>query len=894
MELVAERKRSEDVRLLQPLASHKFPYVGGNPALEAIPQVVHFGGFRLNQTLTQKVRILNKSSASTRMHIVTPTESPFHIENNRRGTVYPGMSEDLVVMFTGTEFKYYYDCIKVHSEDGNFIIPLHAYPVVNKVNFPPQIFFGTQPLGLLSTRTVSIGCSVPIEFEYRIEIKRAHSSITVKPLQGTIPANGVAEITIGFQPIVMANVFCEIELLVSQFGFQPMTCVISGASAPGLQLPPPTIDNPAIDSDRKQPTDATVDPIVALPEGSIESWKGDPSPPKRTTKKIKKPPVITDDVGMEDGIKIPTSMKGVNATNFVLTQQPGKLKPKDLKRAIDENRALRKRQKAEQEALRLKTGSAGGGRLSFDVLLMEESVSTKPTTRQLKELVFLQELQEIDKIERELEFQSNREFLGDSLLAASDIQFIYDVRSFHALERERKGREILRTTFVSHGGSVSSTPPVRAALPAFYTPAHVPDFNPYKNDLWAKRKRMLARFVQVVSKLITRLRAERRLRSLQAWIGTATTRVEVRRMVERDWKFAQVSITNAPPKPVKTTVDSMQTEDKSFLLTSLSSPTASASDVSSIVVVHSYPLYVETESRTRFPVAVPTDTHSMQDLDLFPVQVPLEADLMGYRPQQPLPIPQYLPLEASRGLRVGAQHEAGLRVPRAIMPVEPIPLTPHVDLAWRFKVDPSVFIFPPATLRVYTPIQYPLETDPEYFLQPRPRARHVVRTTLNVMADTPGTISLAIKMPYMLHTAWVGWRDRPDDLRASLWDVPPCAPSLIDTTKAIPIDMLSDSESDNDEADHVTIPTLDDAKRMFEEDGEVDLASLAQFPRYEAWLRLDEEYQMYRNDLCMQLPQRMGEIAKHVHNPATPFVVEGHGDMLPLHAWDGDGVSKLK
>ncbi|RHY35228.1 hypothetical protein DYB32_000277 [Aphanomyces invadans] len=713
MELVAERKRSEDVRLLQPLASHKFPYVGGNPALEAIPQVVHFGGFRLNQTLTQKVRILNKSSASTRMHIVTPTESPFHIENNRRGTVYPGMSEDLVVMFTGTEFKYYYDCIKVHSEDGNFIIPLHAYPVVNKVNFPPQIFFGTQPLGLLSTRTVSIGCSVPIEFEYRIEIKRAHSSITVKPLQGTIPANGVAEITIGFQPIVMANVFCEIELL-----------------------------------------------------GSIESWKGDPSPPKRTTKKIKKPPVITDDVGMEDGIKIPTSMKGVNATNFVLTQQPGKLKPKDLKRAIDENRALRKRQKAEQEALRLKTGSAGGGRLSFDVLLMEESVSTKPTTRQLKELVFLQELQEIDKMERELEFQSNREFLGDSLLAASDIQFIYDVRSFHALERERKGREILRTTFVSHGGSVSSTPPVRAALPAFYTPAHVPDFNPYKNDLWAKRKRV-------------------RIPAARTFVASCVT-----------------------------------------------------------------------ESRTRFPVAVPTDTHSMQDLDLFPVQVPLEADLMGYRPQQPLPIPQYLPLEASRGLRVGAQHEAGLRVPRAIMPVEPIPLTPHVDLAWRFKVDPSVFIFPPATLRVYTPIQYPLETDPEYFLQPRPRARHVVRTTLNVMADTPGTISLAIKMPYMLHTAWVGWRDRPDDLRASLWDVPPCAPSLIDTTKAIPIDMLSDSESDNDEADHVTIPTLDDAKRMFEEDGEVDLASLAQFPRYEAWLRLDEEYQMYRNDLCMQLPQK--------------------------------------
>ncbi|ETV90602.1 hypothetical protein H310_14638 [Aphanomyces invadans] len=51
---------------------------------------------------------------------------------------------------------------------------------------------------------------------------------------------------------------------------------------------------------------------------------------------------------------------------------------------------------------------------------------------------------------------------------------------------------------------------------------------------------------------------------------------------------------------------------------------------------------------------------------------------------------------------------------------------------------------------------------------------------------------------------------------------------------------------------------------MFKEDGKVDLASLAQFPRYEEWLRLDEEYQVYRNDLCMLIPQLMDEIAKHV------------------------------
>ncbi|RQM25312.1 hypothetical protein B5M09_000902 [Aphanomyces astaci] len=851
MELVAERKKPEDAKLLRPLASQKFPYVGGNAVLEAIPQVVHFGGFRLNHTLTQKVRILNKGTASTRMHIVTPTDGPFHVENNRRGTIYPGMSEDLVVTFTAHEFKYFYDCVKVHSEGGNFIIPMHAYPVVNK------------PLGFASTRTVTIGCSVPIEFEFRIQVKRAHSSITVHPVHGTIPANGEAEITIAFQPIVMANVFCEIELLVSQFDFQPMTCVISGASAPGLQVP-----------SNDQEGDATVDTMLEPHQPANDN----PPPSKRPPKKTKKTATSeVDDVDIMDGIKIPKHMDGITATNFVLTQQPGKLKPKDLKRAIDENRALRKRQKAEQEALRLKTGSTGGGRLSFDVLLMEESVSTKPTTRQLKELVFLQELQEIDKMESELEFQSNREFVGDSLLAPRDIDFIYAVRTYHKLERERNAREVLRTTFASHGGSVSSIPPVRAVLPAFHTPTHVPDFNPYKNDLWAKRKRVRTTlpfiidifYLHEIDDIIIGHVDAREVCASGVQVdhkkpGETAVAVNHRQNTRcqysprfRDWKFAQVSITDTKQKPPLS--DSQHSDDNaSFMLNSLAaSPVVPASDVSSIVVVHSYPLYLESESRARFPVAVATDTASFQDFNLFPLDVPLEANLMGYRPQQPLPIPQYVPLEATRSHRVGAQHEAGVRVPRAIVPVEAIPLVPHAELVWRFTLEPSVFIFPPATLRVYTPLTSPLETDPEYILQPRRRERQVARTTLNVMADTPGTISLAIKTPYMLHTAWVGWRDRSNETTAALWDAPPGAPALIDTSKTIPIDMLSDSESDNEDTSLVKVPTLDDAKRLFEDD--MDLALLATFPRYDAWLRLENEYQTYRNDFVS-----LNELRSHV------------------------------
>ena len=53
-----------------------------------------------------------------------------------------------------------------------------------------------------------------------------------------------------------------------------------------------------------------------------------------------------------EGLRIPPALESTNAVSFVLTQQAGKLKPKDLKVAIERQREIRAQQKAEQEALR--------------------------------------------------------------------------------------------------------------------------------------------------------------------------------------------------------------------------------------------------------------------------------------------------------------------------------------------------------------------------------------------------------------------------------------------------------------------------------------------------------------------------------------------------------------
>jgi hypothetical protein len=324
-----------------------------------------------------------------------------------------------------------------------------------------------------------------MEFEFRIDVKKSHASITVTPNTGIIPANGSAAITIEFQPSVMATVFSEIEFMVSQFGFEPMLCMISGSSAPGIT----TIKDEAESKD-VETRDSNA--LASSPEFVNSSSMSHDSAGDKMPRPKKKKQVAPSSLDIFEGLKIPKTMDGIHATNFVLTQQIGKLKPKDLKKAIDENRALRKRQKAEQEALRQKTGNSGG-RLSFDVIMMEEMQALKPTTRQLKELVFLQDLQETDKIEKDLEFQSHREYVGDVLLNEHEIESIRKIREFNTSVRASEDRDQMRSTFRSHGSSVLSTPSMRSILPANYVPTYVPDFNAYKNNLWAKRKRVRTR-----------------------------------------------------------------------------------------------------------------------------------------------------------------------------------------------------------------------------------------------------------------------------------------------------------------------------------------------------------------------------------------------------------------
>lgn len=133
--------------LKNPVQDRLFAQLGKCLGFEARPTVMHFGGFEVGAIHTQYLKILNISRSSKRLYILNPTTREFKVRVEKRGSLAPGVAEILAIDFEPTECRYYYDCIRIHTESENLLVPIHGYPVVNDVRFPSRVDFGNCPLG---------------------------------------------------------------------------------------------------------------------------------------------------------------------------------------------------------------------------------------------------------------------------------------------------------------------------------------------------------------------------------------------------------------------------------------------------------------------------------------------------------------------------------------------------------------------------------------------------------------------------------------------------------------------------------------------------------------------------------------------------------------------------
>ncbi|CAH3130560.1 unnamed protein product [Pocillopora meandrina] len=567
--------------------------VGQNSILQAKPSVINFSGFKVGEKITRTLRLANASDESQRMHIIPPSTKFFYIKYTKKEKLVPGMFIEVVVEFTPDDWRYYYDCIRIHTKaEENLIVPIHAYPVMNTDEFPREVHFPSVPLGEKITKVIPLKCDIPVEFEFTLSYVQLHPAFTVEPMSGIVPGNGEVEIKVTFAPMDFSTAHMKLQLKVSQFNMSPLVCSFTGTSEPGLakrlkvkawteELPP-------------LPTNGILDPLLIDPLGRtrLKKLKTRPwTPGEKKTQEL-----------VRDGLRFPTTgLDNPSTVSSILLQQPGKLKAKQIREAVQSKKDVSGSTKQMKETkfeyeVHQNIQEERQNQLRWCVRLGEDPIS-EATRKQICET----------RIEDEREYKLNR---GDPVIEEE-----YD-RSCVGCELRRIHRQ------------------------ADEIPQNEPRFDLLVNDEWSKRHMVVQKFVQAGRKVIVRLRASRHLSSLEEfvtdWRKGKFTREHTRSQLaesEEEKLFDEVEV------PLRISSEGIFP----FCFPSYKSPdTKDDMDVDALGTLNVQATFVNVKTHVPY----------------YNLKVPKQCDILGYNRHSVADASSgYVPPKLVRPLRVGAEDE---------------------------------------------------------------------------------------------------------------------------------------------------------------------------------------------------------------------------------------------
>jgi len=501
------------------LDSETFSKVAKNDVVVASPSVIHFGGFEVGRLHTHRLDLVNCSSEVQRYHIIAPQTKYFKIKYTKGDRLIPGLALHVDVSFEASEWRYHYDCIRVHCRGSdNLVIPIHAYPTLDHAGVPKNYTFPPTPIGIQQTKVVPLRSPHPVSFEFRVSILEGNPAFAVQPMEGMVPPNGEARINVIFTPIAFVTATMRMLIETSQFNSKPLICVFGGTCRPGMIT--------QVDGSRSGQRHAT-DPPSTLDPTEIKPL--DVARKRKQLLKLTKvsfhgrrPPGSAGDSESsaseleKDGLMFPKDLNNPQAISYVLNQRPGRMTAKQLRDVIS------------QASTRKKSAKASRAR-------KEALFVTKTNDLQAEERA--NQLRWITKLGEEAMSPRSKEEVTEDRTTALEI---YKQKRGDPTVDDEVGRSnsVAKYKRIERGVDRPESPsrrPSKASAVDGDEPS--PEFDHYKNDPWMLKNRALFLFNQAARKVLIQNRADHNLAKMrrfkEAWKAGR-------------WSVENLSVTSAP------------------------------------------------------------------------------------------------------------------------------------------------------------------------------------------------------------------------------------------------------------------------------------------------------------------------------------------------------------
>ncbi|KAA8579571.1 hypothetical protein FQN60_006664 [Etheostoma spectabile] len=439
-----------------------------NSLIQAEPPVLHFSGFELGNDYVKSLKLINISTEVINIHVIPTQTKHFQTTYTKKYRLIPGLAYTLKVRLCPDEWRYFYDCIRVHCKgEENLFIPVHAYPVIDELQIPPHINLAAIPLGQSVCHAIPLRCSCPIDFEFQVYIIQPHEAFAIHPLTGVVPANGEEKIIVTFSPFQYETCQVTIQLVISQFNTRPYLCTIIGSSTPHLalsELGRKSGHGDAVPAEYKRPLPAPKMPSCSKTK-CRSTKEADKSKTRRHPASVKPPGDVCTPAGVAK----------------MLIKDTDKLSSKDLREAIS-------------------CGCMVG-----------------PPNKQMKEALFIKKVQQNVKEEQanHLRWQVH---LGKDPVSEHSRRQIAEEREIALHEyMVRRGDERHEEDFAAGQPKLSSR---RVLCEAGQACEGAPSFQFYSSFHWELRRRALRLFQQAARKIVIRCRMNRRLTCLKKLSGS--------------------------------------------------------------------------------------------------------------------------------------------------------------------------------------------------------------------------------------------------------------------------------------------------------------------------------------------------------------------------------------